>query len=170
MDREAYKRFIEQTADVMDEDGLPHMAGRVIGALLVCTPPYLSLDQLAEDLQASRGAISMATQLLLRSEFIERISLPGERRHFYRLRSNLLEDVMSKRTDHIFRHGQLFEMGMDLLRGEPTEVKMRLIELQAYIDFFADELPALRERWRNRRDELVRRRVEEATQRKADLE
>jgi len=32
MDREAYNRFIEETADVMDEDGLPHMAGRVIGA------------------------------------------------------------------------------------------------------------------------------------------
>lgn len=163
MDREEYKRFIEQAADIMDEDGLPHMAGRVIGALLVCVPPHLSLDELAEKVQASKGAISMATQLLLRLGFIERISLPGERRHYYRLRSNFLEDVMLERTEHILRHRQLFEAGTQLLRDEPMEVKSRLIELQAYLDFFADELPGLSERWRNRRDALIRRRMEETT-------
>jgi len=163
MDREGYKRFIEQAADVLDEDGLPHMAGRVIGALMVCAPPYMSLDELAEDVQASKGAISMATQLLLRLGFIERISLPGERRHYYRLRPNFLEDVMSERTEHILRHRSLFEAGMQLLRDEPIDAKSRLIELQAYLDFFAEELPGLSERWRNRRDELIRRRTEEMT-------
>ncbi len=163
MDREEHKRFIEQAADVMDEDGLPHMAGRVIGALLVCVPPYMSLDELAENVLASKGAISMATQLLLRLGFIEKISLPGERRHYYRLRQNFLEDVMSERTQHILRHRPLFEAGMQLLRDEPMEAKSRLIEMQAYLDFFADELPGLSERWQNRRDELVRRRMEEMT-------
>jgi len=163
MDREAYKRFIEQAADVLDEDELPHMAGRVVGALLVCVPPHMSLDQLAEDVQASKGAISMATQLLLRLGFLERISLPGERRHYYALRPNFLEDVMSERTEHILRHRQLFEAGMQLLRGEPLEAKTRLIELQAYLDFFADEIPGLSERWRSRRDELIRRRMEGMT-------
>ncbi len=163
MDREEYKRFIEQAADVMDEDGLPHMAGRVIGALLVCVPPYMSLAELAEDVQASKGAISMATQLLLRLGFIERISLPGERRHYYRLRPNFLEDMTLERSEHILRHRRLFEAGTQLLRDEPMEVKSRLIELQAYLDFFAEELPGLSERWRNRRDELIRRRMEETT-------
>jgi len=157
MNSEVYKRFIEQSADLLDEDGLPHMAGRVIGALLVCVPPYRSLDELAEDVQASKGAISMATQLMLRLGFIERVSLPGERRHFYRLRSNFLEDVMSERTQHILRHRKLIEMGLELLCDEPVEVKSRLIELQAYLDFFADELPGLRQRWQTRRDELIRR-------------
>ncbi len=163
MDREAYKQFIEQAADVMEEDGLPHMSGRVIGALLLCVPPYLSLDELAEEVQASKGAISMATRFMLRLGFIERISLPGERRHYYQLRSNFLEDVMSERTEHVLRHRQLFEAGMQLLRDEPMEAKSRLIELQAYLDFLVDELPGLRERWRSRRDELIRRRMEEMT-------
>lgn len=163
MDREAYKRFIEQSADLLDEDGIPHMAGRVIGALLICVPPYRSLDELSRDVQASKGAISMATQLMLRLGLIERVSLPGERRHFYRLRSNLLEDVMSERTQHVLRHRQLIEEGMELLCSEPMEAKSRLIELQAYLDFFTDELPQLRKRWENRRDELVRRRMDEMT-------
>ena len=161
MNKEAYNRFIERSADVLDEDGLPHMAGRVIAALLVCVPPYRSLDQLADEVRASKGAISMATQLLLRLGFIERISLPGERRHFYRLRSSFLEDLMSERTEHVLRHRELFEAGMDLLGDEPTEAKTRLIEVQAYLDFLADELPELKKRWQARRDELIRRRTEE---------
>jgi len=163
MDRKAYEQFIEESADVLDEDGLPHMAGRVVGALLVCIPPYRSLDELAEDLRASRGAISMATRLLLRSGLIERISLPGERRHFYQVRSSVLEDVMSERMEHILRHRRLFETGMELLADEPPEVKSRLIEWQAYLDFIEEELPGLRERWKERRAELIRRRTEEET-------
>ena len=74
------RQFIEDMGDLMDEHGMPHMAGRVIGALLVCDPPHRSLDELAEELQASKGAISMSTQLLIRLGVIEKISIPGERR------------------------------------------------------------------------------------------
>ena len=160
MDREEYKRFIEQSADLMEEHGLPHMAGRVVGALLVCMPPHMSHEELAESVQASKGAISMATQLLLRMEVVERISLPGERRHYYRLRPDFLEDVLQERTEHLLLHEQLFEAGTRLLRDEPIEANLRLTELQAYVDFFAEELPELNERWRNRREELIRRRMD----------
>jgi DNA-binding transcriptional regulator GbsR (MarR family) len=161
MDKEGYRRFIEEAADLIDEHGLPRMAGRVIGALLVCVPPHLSLDQLAEDVQSSRGAISMATQLLIRLGFIERISLSGERRYYYRLRPGFLEDMMTDRTEHMLRHHQLFERGIELLRDEPIEAKARLIEMQAYMDFLVEELPGLSERWTTRRDELIRKRSEE---------
>lgn len=161
MDREAYRRFIEQAADLIEQHGLPHMAGRILGALMVCVPPYLSLDELAKDVGVSRGAISMATQLMLRIGLIERISLPGKRRHYYRLRSNFLEDVMSERTEHLARHKQLFEAGAELLIAEPIEMRARLIELQAYLDFVMEELPGLRERWIAQRTELVRRRTSE---------
>ena len=163
MERDAYGRFIELAAELLDEHGLPRMAGRVIGALLVCVPPYRSLDQLAEDVQASKGAISMSTQLLLRLEIIERISLPGERRSLYRLCQWFLQGLMSERTDHLLRHRQLFEAGVDVLRDEPIETKRRLIEMQAYVDFIVDELPGLNERWMTRRDDLIRRRTEELT-------
>ena len=166
MNRDAYKRFIEQAADLMDEDGLPHMAGRVVGALMVCRPSYMSHDELAEDLQASRGAISMATQLMLRMNIIERISLPGERKHYYQLRTSFLEDVLSVRAEHLLDHQRLFDAGVELLRGEPMEAKARLIRLQAFLDFLAEELAGLNERWQERREELIRRRIEEMTEEK----
>jgi len=166
VNRDAYKRFIEQAADLMDEHGLPHMAGRVVGALMVCRPLYMSHDELAEDLQASKGAISMATQLMLRMNIIERISLPGERKHYYQLRACFLGDVLSVKTEHLLEHQRLFEAGVELLRGEPMEAKARLIGLQAFLDFLIEELSGLNERWQERREELVRRRMNEMTDEK----
>ena len=163
MKSNAYEQFIAMAADLLDEHGFPPMAGRVIGALLVCSPPHRTLDQLAEDVGASKGAISMSTQLLLRLRILERLSLPSERKSHYRLRPWFLQGLMSERTDHLLFHQRLYEAGVALLRDEPIEAKRRLIEMQAYMDFIADEIPGLNERWLARRDELARRRCKEMT-------
>ena len=115
------RQFIENLADLMEEHGLPRMAGRVISALMICTPPYLSHEELAEQLQASKGSISMSTQLLMRLSMVERISLPGQRRHFYRLRENLWKDFLSKAANHIIREREVVMDGLAVLEAEPVE-------------------------------------------------
>jgi len=155
VEKERAAAFIEQAADVLEEQGLPHMAGRVIGALLVCVPPYLSLEELGQMLQASRGAISMATQLLLRLGFAERRSLPGERKHFIELRPGFMERSLADLAQ-IEKHQELIRNGIALMRDEPTQAKARLIELKAYVDFLAEELPGMAARWERRRSERIR--------------
>src|SRR5690606_19889820 len=78
--------FAEELGRFFEERGLPRMEGRVLGRLVVCSPAHQSADELAEALGASRGAISMAIRLLQRSEAVERLNVPGSRRHYYRLR------------------------------------------------------------------------------------
>ncbi|MFC2079234.1 GbsR/MarR family transcriptional regulator [Candidatus Bipolaricaulota bacterium] len=152
-------QFIENSADMMEEHGLPRMAGRVIGALMICAPPYLSHEEMADQLQASKGSISMTTQLLMRLNIVERISLPGHRRHYYRLRERLWNDLLSTRTDHIQQHLTLVEDGLSLLESEPIEAKMRLIELQVFSDFILEALPEMADRWERRRPELMEQRL-----------
>jgi len=157
-------QFIENSGDVMEEHGLPRMAGRVIGALMICVPPYLSHEELAEQLSASKGSISMSTQLLVRLNILERISLPGLRRHYYRLRERLWNDLLFKRTEHISKHRSMVDDGLALLESEPVEAKMRLIELQVFSDFVLETLPEMAERWETRRDELLSQRLKEMAQ------
>ena len=159
LENERRRQFIEDSGDVMDEHGLPRMAGRVIGALMICTPPYLSHEELAEQLQASKGSISMSTQLLVRLSFVERISLPGHRRHYYRLRENLWNELLSTRTEHILQHLKLVEDGLALLKDEPVEAKIRLIELKVFSDFVLEALPEMADRWERRRPELMKERL-----------
>ncbi len=159
LDNERRRQFIEDSGDMMDEHGLPRMAGRVIGALMICTPPYLAHEELAEQLQASKGSISMTTQLLVRLNIVERISLPGHRPHFYRLREYLWNELLSTRAEHILRHLKLVADGLALLEAEPVESKMRLMELQVFSDFILESLPEMANRWEQRRPELMKRRL-----------
>ena len=159
-----HRQFIEDTADLMEEHGFPRMAGRAIGALMICTPPYLSHEEMAEQLQASKGSISMSTQLLMRLSIVERISLPGHRRHHYRLRERLWKDLLSTRAEHILQHLKLVDDGLALLGDEPIEAKMRLIELQVFSDFVLEALPEMAERWKQRRPELMKNRLAQLSQ------
>jgi len=158
---ERRRQFIEDSGDMMEEHGLPHMAGRVIGALMICTPPYLSHEELATQLQASKGSISMSTQLLVRLNIVDRISVPGHRPHYYRLREHLWNDLLSTRSEHILKHLKLVADGLALLEGEPVESKMRLIELQVFSDFFLEMLPEMADRWEARRAELIKERLDQ---------
>jgi DNA-binding transcriptional regulator GbsR (MarR family) len=159
LDNEQGRQYIEDSADLMEEHGLPRMAGRVIGALMVCVPPHLSHEKLAGLLQASKGSISMSTQLLVRLDIVERISLPGHRRHYYRLRKYLWNELLSTRVEHIQKHLKMVDDGLALLENEPIEAKMRLIELQVFSDFVLEALPELADRWERRRPELMKQRL-----------
>ncbi|MBU1049052.1 MarR family transcriptional regulator, partial [Candidatus Bipolaricaulota bacterium] len=159
IDAEQVRQYIEDSADLMEEHGLPRMAGRIMGALIVCVPPYLSHEELADLLQASKGSISMSTQLLVRLNIIERISLPGHRRHYYRLRKHLWNELLFTRTEHIQQHLKMVQDGLAILENEPIEAKMRLIELQVFSDFVLELLPEMAERWEHRRPELMKQRL-----------
>jgi DNA-binding transcriptional regulator GbsR (MarR family) len=158
---EQYRQFIEDMGELMEEHGLPHMAGRVIGSLLISPESYLSMDALVDELQASKGSISMSTQLLLRLGIIDRISLPGHRKRYYRIRENLWEELFLNRSDHIKRHVDLVTRGLELLRDEPIGRKRQLIEMQVFSDFLREELPGITERWAAQRTALLEKRLAE---------
>ena len=159
LDLKNYQQFIERAGDLMDEHGLPHMAGRVIGALMISKPPYLSHEELSEQLQASKGSISMSTQLLLRLNIVKRISLPGHRRHYYQLREQLWNELLSTRAEFIQKHVALAEAGLVVLADEPGELKMRIVDLLVFSDFILEMLPLLNDQWEQRRSKLTKERL-----------
>jgi DNA-binding transcriptional regulator GbsR (MarR family) len=161
VDTEALRQFVEDAGDMIEEHGLPHMAGRVIGALLACEPPHRSLDELAEELSASKGAISMATQLLIRLALIERVSVLGERRHYYQIGHDVWSTLFVQSEEEFGRHRRVAERGLRLLQNEPIEAKRRLLDLLVFLDFVAEEAPGFAERWKRRKGALLERRMRE---------
>jgi DNA-binding transcriptional regulator GbsR (MarR family) len=53
--------------------------------LLISEQPLVSMGELVETLQASKSSISSMARLLMQIELIELVSLPGERRDYYRI-------------------------------------------------------------------------------------
>lgn len=143
-------QLAEEFGRFFDEHGLPRTEGRILGWLVVCDPPQQSADELAGALGISRGSVSMGIRMLLRSDAAERISIPGSRKHFYRLRPGLWGYEIERRVQEATRTRDLATEGLRRLQSAPTEQLERLREMQDMYDFLADGYQELSQRWRGR--------------------
>lgn len=146
------QEYIEEMSMVMEGFGLPRMAGRVFGALLVADPPEQTAEELADTLQASRGAISGATTLLETMGFIDRTRKPGDRRDYFRNKPNAWYEAMTKEIMMMSTLRQLAEKGLKVVQTDDIEVTRGLRELRDMIQFFEKELPPIFKRWEQERE------------------
>lgn len=78
--------FVEDFAKLLMPMGMPPIAARVHGVLFIAAEP-LTLDELAEALNASKSSISVAARLLERYGVARRIPERGSKRVRYALAS-----------------------------------------------------------------------------------
>lgn len=145
------QHFVEEVGLEFEQAGLPRMAGRILGWLLICDPPHQSPGELAQVLRASKGSISTMTRLLIQLGMIERLSLPGQRRDYLRIKPDLWPALLKRRMALISDFRRLAERGLSVLDGRETEQRQRLQEMCALYAFFEREIPALFERWERER-------------------
>ncbi|MBW4497143.1 MAG: MarR family transcriptional regulator [Oscillatoria princeps RMCB-10] len=155
------KRFIEEVGLLFEFTGLPRMAGRILGWLLICDPPHQSTGELVEVLQASKGSISTMTRLLIQAGMVERMGVPGERRDYFRITLGTWSVLIKQRQAQLAAIRQVAERGLELLAGEDSHRLERLREMRDFHAFFERELPVLIERWEQERHQKDGRRVEE---------
>ena len=77
-------RFIEQMGVQAQGDGVPRIAGRIIGYFIVHGGP-VSFAQLAQELQVSRASVSTNARTLSDFGMIEKVTRPGDRQDYYQL-------------------------------------------------------------------------------------
>ena len=149
--------YIEEMGIAIEGLGLPRMAGRVLGALLIADPPEQSAEDLAETLQASRGSISTTTRLLEMPGLIERVSKPGDRRVYYRNRPDAWYQATRREAAALGQMRELADKALDLLEGAPDEVRQGAEDMREFYAFWEREMPAVLDHWhrhtRRRRDD-----------------
>jgi DNA-binding transcriptional regulator GbsR (MarR family) len=149
--------YIEEYGVCLETSGLPRMAGRIVGLLLICTPPHQAADQISRILDASKGTVSTMTRLLVQLGLIERVGLPGERRDYFRLRQDLWEQMLALQLAEMTQMRELAERGLALLAsgGAPAPEQERLREMYEMHAFFERELPELLARYKNEKVERI---------------
>ncbi|HEX3049232.1 MAG TPA: hypothetical protein VHP83_01145 [Aggregatilineaceae bacterium] len=150
-DIDGKRHYAEEVALLMEAEGMPRMAGRILGWLLVCDPPHRTLNELAEDLQASKGSISSMTRYLEGLGLIEQFSIPGIRPDYYRLEPENWIGAMKQGIGRVIAFRELMEQGMALVKNDPPEVEARLAGLRDMYAFFERELPDLIVKWEKER-------------------
>ena len=136
---DAAERFIERMGRLSQMDGLPRIAGRLLGLLVLEGGP-LAFGTLAERLQVSRGSISSNARLLEGMGVIERVTRPGDRGDYFQLAPDpwvrLLAGVQERS-----RKGQMLAEQTRLTlasNGAPKATLRRLDELASFYGMLSD--------------------------------
>lgn len=144
-------RVIEEFGIVTEAHGMPRMAGRILGRLLMCDPPHQSLSDLAEDVQASKGSVSTMTRLLIERNILERVTFGGDRNDYVRVRNGSIGEMFADTARHAERQALLLERACAVADDPSPEGLARLRDAYDFFSFMKDEFPALLERWQARR-------------------
>lgn len=115
---EATLEFVESMGRHFEEEGAPRIAGRLFGLLMVNDEPC-SLDDIAEQLQASKGSASTNARLLERLGVAERVSLPGDRRDYYQVTENMGERMLALAVERLNVMVQRLRRGMETMELDP---------------------------------------------------
>ena len=94
--------FIEHFARLLEQEGGSRTAGRM-AALLLLSPGELSLDGIAERVQASKASVSTNARVLEQWGLAEQVSRPGDRRDFYRARPDGAVMLLERRLEWMQR-------------------------------------------------------------------
>jgi DNA-binding transcriptional regulator GbsR (MarR family) len=148
--------FVDTAADWMSRTyGTPKMTGRVLGWLLVCDPVEQTAAQLAQELDASKGAISGATATLVRSRLVERRHIRGQRAERFRLRPEAWDDQVRDR-DAAHDARELIALGLAALGDVPAGRRARLDELATFYTWWESRMDSLWEEWQEYKREHLR--------------
>ena len=147
-------RFADEIGLFYEGFGLPRACGRVLGWLLVCEPDFQTAEDLTRALHVSRGAVSMATRMLVRNGMVERRTMPGDRRIYHGISPEAFVTIFEQQGRTATRLRKLADEGLALLEGESPERRRRLQEMRHLTAFYEREAPALLQRWYRERQNL----------------
>jgi DNA-binding transcriptional regulator GbsR (MarR family) len=147
---EEVSRFVERFAHVMEESGMPRMPSRIFAALLATDSGARTSAELAEMLKVSPAAVSGAVRYLLQTSLITREREPGSRRDVYRLYGDQWYEAVVRREALLGRWERAVREGVEAV-GPDSPAGERLGETAEFFAFLQREMPALLERWRDRR-------------------
>lgn len=130
--------------------GVPRATGQMFGYLLVCEPVEQSAGQIADGIGISRASVSSSARLLVSMNAIEERHRVGDRKTYYRLRSDWWIDVTLAKMSGF---GELADMARRSRAAGDLPRTDGLDELIEFSEFWASEIPKLAERWYRRHDE-----------------
>jgi DNA-binding transcriptional regulator GbsR (MarR family) len=135
--------FIERWSAILAQEGLPPVAGRLWAWLLVCDPPDQSVEQIANAIGASRGAISGAVRMLEPSGLIIRTKRRGDRHEYWRTSPDAVVLSLEAKARATRPSLQALDAILSALADRDDESLARLREAQRLYVMLLEMFPTL---------------------------
>lgn len=146
--------FIETMGLALESDGLPRIAGRIFGLLLV-SEEARSLDDLAAELGVSKASVSTNARLLEDRGVLERVSRPADRRDYYQMPRDLFSHTMAQRVARWQRFHEAIGAARTSLPIRSPEVRERLEEYERAYAYMSRVIQEALGRWQAGREKRM---------------
>ncbi|TVQ03999.1 MAG: hypothetical protein EA359_08055 [Balneolaceae bacterium] len=153
MDKEQLS-YIEESGIIFEQMGMTRMAGRIFGFLAVSDKSEASFDEIRQALDASKGSISGTTKQLINAGLVQPVSLPGDRKTYYRLNKVAVGQLLRARIQLFNIFADLLSKGRELKKSE-DDVSEWLKEVSAFYTWLGGEINAVIEKWENVKDDIM---------------
>ena len=121
---DAAERYVERMGLLWEAEGLPRIAGRMLGYLAL-QPDAATLDDLARSLGVSKASVSNDARRLQRMGLVERVGRPGDRRDWYVIAPDMPARVIAGKLAEMERLHAALTAARDL-PGTPAAARTRL--------------------------------------------
>ncbi|MCH8557967.1 MAG: hypothetical protein LAT84_09100 [Balneolia bacterium] len=138
--------FIEESGLFFEKLGLTRMAGRAMGFLMICDRDAVSFDDIQQALGASKGSISGTMKMLLHSGLVDAVSLPGDRKTYYRISRKRVGEMLRSRMKLFEAFSELLLKG-NSLKEKTDETTEWLDETARFYSWIQTEIGELIDKW-----------------------
>ncbi|WP_040700171.1 GbsR/MarR family transcriptional regulator [Nocardia vinacea] len=127
-DHERVLQWVERVAMFCtNEYGLPPIAGRILGWLMICEPAEQSAEEISSAIGASRASLTTNMRMLTDAGFVRRRTKPGERTNFFRIDDDAWETVVRRRVASLAAFRDVTAAGMELAgTGRPRARRLQV--------------------------------------------
>ncbi|WP_261165180.1 GbsR/MarR family transcriptional regulator [Microbacterium sp. Marseille-Q6965] len=146
------REWVESFATVWEQTAASRVEGRVLGLLLICDAPYLSAADIARLLNASSGAVSTATRSLTGAGFLQKHTVTGDRRHYFRADDDVWGSFLAGERSYLHRTMQILRDGLALDAGRRPGPRTRLRNADRYMRWLEKYHRKMLDDWRAYRD------------------
>ncbi|GAA1752966.1 helix-turn-helix domain-containing protein [Streptomonospora arabica] len=136
--------WVERVATIFSADGIPPIAGRTLGWLMICDPPEQSAGQISTAIGASRASLTTNLRMLTTMELVSRRTRAGERTVYYRVDDDAWYKVVQRQIAGVASYVEVARDGMDLVGPDsPRAARVRESHrvLSWLVRVFADAPP-----------------------------
>ena len=129
---QAVSGFIERMGLAAQSDGMPRIAGRILGYFIIHDGPA-SLARLAQELQVSRASVSTNARILRNLGVLEATAVPGDRQDYYQLAPRHYVRVLEGYVERMGALGESLATAEREIGDNHIAAHERLADMRAFV-------------------------------------
>ncbi|MEZ4747748.1 MAG: MarR family transcriptional regulator [Calditrichia bacterium] len=151
------EEMLQDFAEAYRSFGLSKLMGRVVALLIYSNQP-LSLDDIAQNLEMSKGPISQITRRLSDRNLIRKIWVPGDRKDYYEMTAELFENAFKNNFSLIQNNTKIARQLREKVEQTNDEslnvLKNRLVEMENFYQLMEKHFQNFLDEWVEKRSEI----------------